>query len=853
MLQDLRYAVRSLTRRPLMTAVAVLSLALGIGVNTAIFSVFDLLLLRRLPVKSPGDIVVLVSPGPKPGSLSAGDSGGPEAVFSYPLFRDLEREQTVFDGIGAQRDFPANLSYRGQTIHTDGVLVSGGYFPTLALTPALGRLFTLDDDRVPAGHDVVVLAHDFWATQFGRDPAVVNSTLTVNGAPMTIVGVAPEGFHGTSTMERPRVFIPLTMAAQVRPGWTGIDRRNDHWLYVFGRLKPGLTREQAQTTLNVPFAALMRDVEFPILRSGIGSDRDREAFQERRILLEPGEHGQNAAENREEIRGIVVLLFAVTGFVLLIACANVANLLLARATDRGTEIAIHQALGASAGRLIRLLLTESCLLGVIGACGAVIVARVTVSAMLLMLPVEDRTMLAFEIDTSALVFTGILGLATGVLFGLFPAIQAARASLTLGLGAQSVRVSGSRAASRFRASLATAQIALATALLAQSGLFVVSLVNIARVDLGIRREGLVTFRLSPNLSGYTPERMQAFYDRVEDDLRAVPGVTSATSTTNPLLADSESRSNVTIEGVQHDPDADMVATRGQVSSDYFRTLGVPLVAGREFTRADVTGRQKVAIVNEAFVRKFNLGADVLGRRMARGAGTKKELDIEIVGLVRDSAHSEVRDRAKPQVFFPYRQEPPTSVTFYARTSGDVRAAPGGESVTRPPGRCQSADRELTDHGRADLDERDGRAHAGRALRIVRRSGDVARRNRAVRHAGLHGDVARARVGHSHGARRHERRSSAAHLRPPGAHHPGWQRRRHCRCARSRPARAVLAVRPRWVQRRHHRRRVRRGDWRGPALRRATCSPCSLSQPGRSSQSRLRRRACFRIFVTRSGH
>ena len=672
MLQDLRYAVRSLTRRPLMTAVAVLSLALGIGVNTAIFSVFDLLLLQRLPVKSPGDIVVLVSPGPKPGSLSAGDSGGPEAVFSYPLFRDLEREQTVFDGIGAQRDFPANLSYRGQTIHTDGVLVSGGYFPTLALTPALGRLFTLDDDRVPAGHDVVVLAHDFWATQFGRDPAVVNSTLTVNGAPMTIVGVAPEGFHGTSTMERPRVFIPLTMAAQVRPGWTGIDRRNDHWLYVFGRLKPGLTREQAQTTLNVPFAALMRDVEFPILRSGIGSDRDREAFQKRRILLEPGAHGQNAAENREEIRGIVVLLFAVTGFVLLIACANVANLLLARATDRGTEIAIHQALGASAGRLIRLLLTESCLLGVIGACGAVIVARVTVSAMLVMLPVEDRTMLAFEIDTSALVFTGILGLATGVLFGLFPAIQAARASLTLGLGAQSVRVSGSRAASRFRASLATAQIALATALLAQSGLFVVSLVNIARVDLGIRREGLVTFRLSPNLSGYTPERMQAFYDRVEDDLRAVPGVTSATSTTNPLLTDSESRSNVTIEGVQHDPDADMVATRGQVSSDYFRTLGVPVVAGREFTRADVTGRQKVAIVNEAFVRKFNLGGDVLGRRMARGAGTKKELDIEIVGLVRDSAHSEVRDRAKPQVFFPYRQEPSASVTFYARTSGDVR-------------------------------------------------------------------------------------------------------------------------------------------------------------------------------------
>ena len=275
MLQDLRYAFRSLAGRPLLTAVAVLSLALGIGVNTAIFSVFDRLLLRRLPVTRPGEIVVVASPGPRPGNNSSGDGGGRDMIFSYPLVRDLERVQTVFTAMGAQRDFPANLSHNGQTLRGQGVLVSGGYFPALGLTPALGRLFTLEDDRTPGAHDVVVLTYAYWATQFGRNPAVLDDTLVVNGAPMTIIGVAPEGFDGTSKMERSQVFVPLTMAARLRPNWKGMDRRNDHWLYVFGRLRPGLTREQAEGPLNVPFTALIRDVEYPALRSGIGSERNR--------------------------------------------------------------------------------------------------------------------------------------------------------------------------------------------------------------------------------------------------------------------------------------------------------------------------------------------------------------------------------------------------------------------------------------------------------------------------------------------------------------------------------------------------------------------------------------------------
>jgi predicted permease len=707
MLQDIRYAVRALIRRPLVTGVAVLSLALGIGVNTAIFSVFDRLLLRRLPVQAPGDLVVLSSPGPRPGWNSSGDGGDQDTIFSYPFFRDLERVQNVFSSIAAQRDFPANLSHRGQTQRGQGVLVSGGYFPTLRLTPVLGRLFAADDDRARGAHDVVVLAYDYWSTQFGRNPEVLNDTLIINGTPMTIVGVAPEGFHGTTTMERPHVFVPLAMAVQMRPGWDRIDRRNDHWLYVFGRLKSGLTREQAEAQFNVPFRAHIRDVEYPALRSGMG-DRARAEFQVRQVFLRDGARGQNSQQNQEETRSIFVLLFAVTAFVLLIACANVANLLLVRATDRSTEVAVRLSLGASSGRLIRLLLTEACLLGLAGAVGAVAVAQLTTRALALLMPVEDRTLFSFAIDGSVLAFTGALGLVTGVLFGLVPATQLVRAGLVAGLSAKSGRTWGSRTSSRLRTSLSTAQVALATALLAQSGLFMVSLVNIARVDLGIRREGLVTFRLSPGLNGYTSQRSLTFFERLEDDLRAVPGVTAVTSSTHPLLADSDSTLNVTVEGFQAAPDADTNVSAAYISTDYFRTLGIPLVAGREFTRADVTGRQSVAIVNETFVRKFNLGSRALGARMARGAGTNKTLDIVIVGIVRDASYSRVKDQTPAQMFQPYRQIETGVLSFYARTSVDSRpllaAAPDlvrRLDATLPVERLRTMDDQIWDNTTQD--------------------------------------------------------------------------------------------------------------------------------------------------------
>jgi predicted permease len=662
--QDVKYAARSLVRRPLVTTVAVLSLALGIGVNTAIFSVFERLLLRQLPVQAPHQIVNVTSPGPRPGSRSTGNAGGQDEIFSYPLFRDLER----LDGLGlsriaAHREFAVNLAHDGRTERADGLLVSGGYFPALGVRPALGRLLTPDDDRVDGGHPLVVLAHDYWTTRFGADPNVLGRGLTVNGQRLTVVGVAPAGFRGTTTMDAPHVFVPVAMGPQV----AGLsNERNNHSLYLFARLQAGTTLERAQTAVNGPFGGIIRDVEFPVQRRGLG-DRGREQFLARRIVLTEGARGRNSG--RREATLILGLMLTVTGLVLLIACANVANLLLARAADRTGEMAVRLSIGGSSRRLLRLLLVEAALLGGLGAAGALAVGKGTSVALLNMLPADDAQVFQFEFNRPLLLFTLLLGLGAAMLFGIYPALQSVRAGV-LASRTNSGRSSPSRSAARFRTSLATGQIALATVLLALAGLFLTSLVNIGREELGLRREGLIGFRLSPYLNGYTPERALVLFDSIEEALGELPGVVSVTGTTVPLLADADQGQNVTVEGFNAGADDDARASFARTGTDYFQTLGTPLLAGREFSRADDAAAPKVAIVNEAFARKFGLGADAVGKRMALGAGDAKVLDIEIVGLVRDAKYSEVREPAPPQFFLPYRQGAFGSLTFYVRSGGD---------------------------------------------------------------------------------------------------------------------------------------------------------------------------------------
>ncbi len=354
---------------------------------------FERLILRRLPVPAANELVDLRVSGPRPGNRSSGDGGRLESVVSYPLFKDLQHlEGTGLGSVFAHRDFGASVSFAGQSSQAEGILVSGTYFSSLRLTPALGRLLGPEDDRVEGGHPVVVLAHAYWSTRFGADRSVVGSPLVINGEPMTIVGVAPEGFSGTITLDAPEVFVPLAMArtARLHADWDGFNARNDHWLYVSARLAPGTSRSQAEQLTNARFAVLTREVEFPLLRSGLGTT-GRAEFLARRLMLDDGARGRNAG--RDEAQLVLVVLFAVTGLVLAIAAANVANLLLARGADRAPEIAVRLSLGASSAQLVRLLLIEAVALGALGGIGAVAVAQMTLTGLMTMFPSEDSAML----------------------------------------------------------------------------------------------------------------------------------------------------------------------------------------------------------------------------------------------------------------------------------------------------------------------------------------------------------------------------------------------------------------------------------------------------------------------------
>ncbi len=678
---NLKLALRTLVKTPFVTAIAVISLALGIGANGAIFSLFDQMLLSALPVQEPERLVNLGAPGPKQGSTSCNNAGDCDEVFSYPMFRDLEKQQTaalrnVVTGIAAHRLFGANLAYKGQTLSDTGMLVSGSYFPTLGMTPALGRLLDGGDDRAVGEALVVVLGHDYWQTRFGGSGEVLNDTLIVNGQALTIVGVAPRGFQGTTLGSRAQVYVPITLRGLMSPGFDGFENRRSYWAYLFARLKPGVSLEQARAAINPPYRALITEVEAP-LQEGL-SEATMARFLEREITLEEGARGQSSLHG--EARVPLILLLAVTGVVLLIACANIANLLLARSAARGSEMAVRLAIGASRRKLITQLLTESCLLAAMGGLVGLVFARWTLAFIATLLPPDAHDTFSFSLDPQVIAFAAALALGTGILFGLFPALESTRLDLASALKSQTGQPSGSRAAARFRSVLVTAQIALSTALLVSAGLFLKSLINVSRVDLGLELDNVLTFAVSPELNGYQPERSRALFERAEEELAALPGVTGVTASMVPLLSGSSWGSSVRVEGFETEPDTDRNSRFNEIGPGYFRTLGVPLLAGREFTGADVAGAPRVAIVNEVFAEKFGLGRDAVGKRMARG-GDEDELDTEIVGLVQNAKYSEVKGEIPPLFFTPYRQNEELGfLNFYARTGLDpgklLSAVPG---------------------------------------------------------------------------------------------------------------------------------------------------------------------------------
>lgn len=674
-MRHIKLAFRTLFRTPFVTVIAILSLALGIGANAAIYSLFDQILLRSLPVRDPSALVNLSAPGPKPGSQSCSNAGNCEVVFSYPMFRDLERAQKSFTGIAGHVNFGANLAVRQQPMTGEGMLVSGSYFPVLGLQPALGRLLTPADDDKIGGNFVAVLSYAFWQSRLGGDPKVLNEQILINGKSMTIVGVAPEGFEGTTLGVQPKVFVPLSMRTEMSSYFRGFENRQSYWVYLFARLKPGVSIEQATVAINALYQPIINDVEAS-LQKGM-SDQTMTKFRAKKILVEPGKQGQSSMHTQAKTP--LFMLFCVTGIVLLIACANIANLLLARGANRAMEMSVRLALGASRRQLLAQLLTESVLLASLGGVASLIVAKWTLDGIASMLPPDVTSTLQFHLQPPVVLFAAALSIVTGLVFGMFPALHSTRNDLVTSIRANAGQISGARTAARFRATLVTVQISLSMALLICAGLFIKSLMNVSSVDLGLEVDNIVTFSISPGLNGYPAERSRILFQRVEEELAALPGVIGVTSARIPLLGGSNWGNDVHVQGFAEGPDIDNNARFNEVGPGYFRTIGEPLVAGKEFTTSDVMGAAPVAIVNETFAKKFGLGRDAVGKFMSNRG--RDSLNIQIIGVARDAKYSDVKDTIPPLFFLPWQQEAQLGdMNFYVRTtlpmSQIVKAIPG---------------------------------------------------------------------------------------------------------------------------------------------------------------------------------
>ena len=671
-MRDLKLALRTLARTPFVTAIAVLSLGLGIGANSAIYSMFYRMVRQELSVAGADRLVNFSAPGPKDGSTWCGQAGPCEEVFSYPMFRDLQNaKMPAFAAIVGHHEFGANVSYERAAFSRDGLMVSGNYFPTLQVRPAMGRMLSpVDDD--PSAAPTVVLSHWFWEASLGSDRSVIGKTFTVNGKSTTIVGIAPDDFNGTTYGSRPAFYTALAMGPLLgTQSDRHIDDRRSYWIYLFGRLAPGATIEQARAQVNSVYSPILREVEAPLQRNMRDSVLAR--FKAKQVVLTAGARGQSDMAN--DVRGPLFLLFAITGLVLLIACANIANLLMARATNREMEMAVRLSLGATRRQLMTQLLTETLLLALLGGVASLAFASWTLQGVSALLPSRMQGELMLGMNWAAVIFAAVLSMATGIAFGLFPALHSTRPDLVTALRNNSGKLAGGRTARRFRTSLATGQIALAMALLMSAGLFVKSLWKLKRADLGVRVENLVTFSVTPERSGYDSARTRALYNRMEEALRKLPGASAVTSAMVPLIARNNWTQTVKVEGFKADESSPRSsASFNGVGSGHFHAIGVPLLAGREFTDADDGFGPKVAIVNETFARRFGLGTNPVGKRMAIGSSDTLALDIEIVGLVRDMKYSTVKKDVPPVYFLPHRQQHRVgSMTFYVRTASDPTA------------------------------------------------------------------------------------------------------------------------------------------------------------------------------------
>ena len=672
--QDVKHGLRMLVKNPGFTLVAILTLALGIGANTAIFSLTDQVLLRVLPVRNPDQLVIVRGVGWKTGHVSS-DSNDDSISFSYPEYKDLRDRAPVFSGLLARYGLSLNVAANRDTERASGELVSGNYFDVLGVGPAMGRVFTLEDEGAPGANPVAVLSYGYWTRRFGRDPEILNKPFTVNGTSLTVVGVAQTGFSGVQIGRDTDMFIPMSMKALMTPGWDAMEDRKDAWLNIIGRLKPGFTAKTAEVAIAPTFHSI-EEAELPILKISPGS-KQANRYLDRKIVLDTGAHGRPVFQSSAETPLLVLL--TMVGLILLIACANLASLLVARGEARQREMALRLALGAGRGRLIRQLLTESFLLALLGGIAGLVFAQWTLGLLVASLHQGVGVAgLESRLDPRVLLFALGVSILTGILFGLGPALRATRTSLQTTLKDQGSSVSDGKANVRLRKWLMISQVALTAMLLASAGYFVKSLMNLEHQNLGVKVDHVVQFAIAPSLNRYTPEQSIALYDRICQETATLPGVRGVGVVKEALFQDDDWGSNLTLEGYTPGPDEDMHVFRNSVGPDYFSAMGIPLLAGREFRDSDAATSPKVVIINEAMAQKYFHGRNPVGMHMVWGSHNPPvPLDIEIVGVVQNSKHEDPRDQGHPFVYQPYAQDADMgSAEFYVRTSQDPLALTG---------------------------------------------------------------------------------------------------------------------------------------------------------------------------------
>ena len=683
MWKDLVYSLRSLLRSPLFTAAAVASLALGIGANTAIFSLLDQVVLRSLPVRDPESLVVLHTDYQAQGSSTSDNN---ESVFSYPLYLDLRASDRAFSGIVARGSAGVRLAWKGNTQAGSAELVSGNYFQTLGVGAALGRTLAPSDEGAPGSYPVVVLSHAYWSNELGADPAILNQTVALNGHPFVVVGVAEARFHGLMQGNSPDLFVPLTMERSLIANFDVLADRTTRWLNLFARLQPGERLPHAQAASDVAYhAAVANELA---QRSDIHDQRDRQLFLNHRATLRPA--AQGIAELRDKWQKPLRVLIAMVGLVLLIACANVAGLMVARATGRQREIAIRLAMGARRAMLVRQLLLEGLMLAIAGGLAGLAVEHWSTAALLSILPRQEAAgWLSASLDLQLLLYAFAVSLACGLLFALLPALQSTRPDLAPTLKDQALNVASGGAPARLRQVLVAAQVALSLVLVTGAGLFSSSAANLLNAHLGFRPSQLLMFSINATLDRPEATAAAAFYHDLALRLSAMPNVVGVAAADGGPFSGSTSAGNITVEGYRAGKEEYTGAVRVAVSPGYFRAMAIPLRAGREFNERDSAAAPKAVVVNETFVKRYFGNANPIGRRLQFGGSTPPKLDREIVGVVADN-RDDVRDPARETIYTPYPQwDHPARMAFYIRTAGD-------------PGRMATAVRQTTREADPDL-------------------------------------------------------------------------------------------------------------------------------------------------------